>query len=127
MPQMITAGKGRRGKNRFEYLFGNGVMASSKPNGSVQLYLYPSRSSLHVRRQIRLQLPEDGASMLPRNTGTQPTDYSAPQRMISIFKSFNYILFEIVNVKMGSACSSEILRCISIRKAKIKCGYCFPV
>jgi len=55
--------------------------------------------------------------MLPRNTGTQPTDYAAPQRMISIFKSFNYILFEIVNLKMGSACSSEILRCISIRKA----------
>ena len=55
--------------------------------------------------------------MLPRNTCTQPTDYAAPQRMISIFKSFNYILFEIVNLKMGSACSSEILRCISIRKA----------
>jgi len=27
MPQMITAGKGRRGKNRSEYLCGNGVMA----------------------------------------------------------------------------------------------------
>jgi len=27
MPQMITAGKGRRGKNRSEYLFGNRVRA----------------------------------------------------------------------------------------------------
>jgi len=27
MPQMIAAGKGRRGKNRSEYLLGNRVMA----------------------------------------------------------------------------------------------------
>jgi len=55
--------------------------------------------------------------MFPRNTGTQLPDYAAPQRKISIFKSMNYILVEIVNVKMASACSSESLRCISIRKA----------
>jgi len=55
--------------------------------------------------------------MFTRNTGTQLTDYAEPQRTISIFKILNYILVEIVNVKMGSACSPEILRCISIRKA----------
>ena len=84
----------------------------------MELYLhYSSMSSLHVRRQIRLQLPEDGASMFPRNAGTRLPDYAAPQRTISIFKILNYIIVEIVNVKMGSARSSEILRCISIRKA----------
>ena len=77
----------------------------------MELYLhYPSMSLLHVRRQIRLQLPEDVASMFPRNTSTQLPDYAAPQRKISILKSMNYILVEIVNVKMASACSSEILR-----------------
>ena len=84
----------------------------------MELYLhYSSMSSLRVRRQIRLQLREDGASMFPRNAGTQLPDYAAPQLTISIFKILNYIIVEIVNVKMGSARSSEILRCISIRKA----------
>jgi len=84
----------------------------------VELYLhYPSMSSLLVRRQIGPQLPEDGASMFPRNTGIQLPDYAAPQRNISIFKIFIYVLVQIVNVKMGSACSSEIIRGISIRKA----------
>jgi len=84
----------------------------------VELYiLYPGMSSLHVRRQIRLQLPEDGASMFPRNTGTQLPDYAWPQRTIPILNSLNYIKVEIVNLKMGSACSIEILRAISIRKA----------
>jgi len=55
--------------------------------------------------------------MFPRNTGTQLQDYAAPQQKISIFKSLNYILVEIVNVKMGSACSIEILQGISTRKA----------
>jgi len=55
--------------------------------------------------------------MFLRNTGIQLPDYAAPQRTISIFKILNYLLVEIVNVKMGSACSSEILRDISIRKA----------
>ena len=55
--------------------------------------------------------------MYLRNAGTQLPDYAAPQRTISILKSMNYLLVEIINVKMGSTCSLEILRCISIRKA----------
>ena len=40
-------------------------------------------------------LPEDGASMFPRKTGTQLPEYAAPQRKISILKCLNYILVEI--------------------------------
>jgi len=54
--------------------------------------------------------------MFPRNTGTQLPDYAAPQRTISIFKILIYVLVEIVNVKLGSTCSSEILHGIPIRK-----------
>jgi len=49
--------------------------------------------------------------------GTKLQDYVSPQRKISVFKTFNYILVVIGNVKMDSACSLEILRCISVRKA----------
>jgi hypothetical protein len=71
-------------------------------------------------------LPEDGDSMFLRDTGTQLPEYAAPQRRIYLFKSLNYILVEIVKVKMGLVCSSEILRAISIQKAtKLNGGYSF--
>ena len=93
----------------------------------MELYLhYRSMSSLHVRRQITLQLSEDGASMFSRNTGNQLPDYASPQRKISILQSLNYILVEIVNVKVGSACSFEIIRGISILKiTQLKVGIAF--
>jgi hypothetical protein len=96
----------------------------------VELYLhYPSMSSLYARRQIRLQLPEDGASVFLRNAGAHLPDFTVPQRTILNLdiKSSNYILVEIVNVKMGSACLFEILRGICIRKAtKLKVDTAFP-
>ena len=46
---------------------------------------------------------------------------------IPSFKSLNYILVEIVNVKMGSTCSFEILCVISILKAiKLNVVIAFP-
>jgi len=47
------------------------------------LYLhYPSMSSLYARRQIKLQLPEDGASGFLQDAGAHLPDYAVPQRMI---------------------------------------------
>ena len=49
----------------------------------MELYLhYPSMSSMHVRRQIRLQLPEDGANVILRDAGAHLPEYAVPQRTV---------------------------------------------
>ena len=46
----------------------------------MKLYIqYPSMSSLHVRRQITLQQPEDGANVFLREAGAHLPDYAVPQ------------------------------------------------